>query len=93
MKLARTFGLVLGLGLAVVAGGACGDDNPSVNDGNNGSDSGIDGPPGGDTLTTFVIDLVKNHNDDATPATFGDFQNLPDPDGDNNNVHAYDSLF
>ena len=45
------------------------------------------------TFTTFVIDLVLNHGSDATPAAFASFQNLPDPDGDTNNVHAYDSLF
>jgi hypothetical protein len=57
-----------------------------------------DGSAANPTFTSFVIDLVLNHNNDATPATFASFSALPDPDAGNatgvgENVHAYDSLF
>ncbi len=75
------------LGLAVAIGlGACGDDTPYVP-----KDGG--GPPPGATFTDFVIDLVNNHTTDPTPAPYSDFMAQPDPDGDNNNTAAYDSLF
>ena len=93
MRLRSAFiALVIGAGLAA---GACGDDNPSIaSDATGGSDSGgSDGSGSGATLTSFVIDLVQNHSTDPTPAAFASFSALPDPDGDNNNTHAYDPLF
>jgi hypothetical protein len=80
--------IVMGFALA-----ACGDDNPSVQDGSPGSDA-IDAPMPGNTFTTFVIDLVQNKTADNTdPVAFDQFSTLPDPDGDNNNTAAYDPLF
>jgi hypothetical protein len=76
--------------LAIVIGlAACGDDSPTVQDGS----QTPDGPGPAANFTAYVIDLVKNHTDDPTPAAFSDFMSLPDPDGDANNVHAYDTLF
>lgn len=87
----RAFALAL-----VVALVSCGDDlRPSVtgNDGGGGSDAPPDTPPAA-TFTTFVLDLVKNQTADNTqPKPFADFSTLPDPDGDNNNLDAYKSLF
>ena len=83
--------LVLAL---VVALGACGDDlRPGISGDGGGSDAPPDTPPAAN-LTTFVIDLIKNQTADNTaPKAFTDFSTLPDPDGDNNNVDAYKSLF
>ena len=84
-RVVMSLALVGGLG---VAAGACGDDNPTLQDG-----SMADAPDPPKTLTKFVIDLINNHSDDATPAAFADFQDLADPDGDNNNTSAYAELF
>jgi hypothetical protein len=78
--------LVCGLGLASAA---CGDDTPFVPK----DDAGIDAPNPAATFTTFVLDLVNNHTNDPTPATYDSFKDLPDPDGDANNTTAYQSLF
>ena len=74
------------LSILVACGlGACGDDTPYVPQ---------DGPGGGSgTYTAFVIDLVMNHSNDATPAAYATFSTLPDPDGDANNQAAYAGLF
>ena len=77
------------LAIVVVLVSACGDDSPTVQDGS----STPDGPNPNATFTSYVIDLVKNHTGDTTPAPYADFMALPDPDGDANNVHAYDPLF
>ena len=75
---------LLGLVLACALG-ACGDDTPYVPQ---------DGPGGGSgTYTAFVIDLVMNHGNDATPAAYATFSTLSDPDGDANNQAAYAGLF
>jgi len=78
--------VVIAFGLAA---GACGGDNPTLQDASTPDAS----QPGGATLTSYVIDLVTNHSNDPTPAAYTDFSTLPDPDGDTNNVHAYDTLF
>ena len=81
--------------LALLVLGACGDDKQSP-DAAPPPDmgSGSDAAPPGATLTTFVIDLVQNQTADNTqPVSFAMFSTLPDPDGDNNNTHAYDPLF
>ena len=80
--------------LILVALAACGDnDHPLI-------DAAIpdapmpDATPPAATFTTFVIDLVQNQTSDTTqPVPFDQFSALPDPDGTNNNVHAYDVLF
>ena len=80
-----------GFGLAIVFGivsAACGDDSPYVP-----KDGGSDGSQPGATFTSYVIDLVNNHADDPAPASYADFKDLPDPDGDANNTAAYTSLF
>lgn len=79
-------GLLLGVGLA-----ACGDNKGVVPDG---PVVTIDAPVVAATLTTFVIDQIKNNtNDMALPVTFATFATLPDPDGNTNNLTAYASLF
>jgi hypothetical protein len=45
------------------------------------------------TLTDFVIDLIDKHTDDPTPVPYSSFKDLADPNADNNNRAAYDSLF
>jgi hypothetical protein len=77
----------------VAALAACGDDIRQQPGGDGGGSDGSDAQPPA-TLTTFVIDLIKNQTADNTaPRPFADFSTLPDPDGDNNNVDAYKSLF
>ena len=67
--------------IAIVLGAAaCGDDSPYV-------------PQDEPTFTTFVFDLVTNHNDDLEPVAYEVFATIPDPDGDTNNEAAYDGLF
>ncbi len=51
-----------------------------------------DAPPQMSTLTSYVIDLVKNQTADTTPARpYSEFQTLPDPDTANGS--AYSTLF
>lgn len=51
-----------------------------------------DAPPQMTTLTTYVIDLVKNQTADNTaPKPYVDFSTLPDPDTANGS--AYSTLF
>ncbi|MFT3699952.1 MAG: hypothetical protein QM831_42805 [Kofleriaceae bacterium] len=82
------FAIVLGLAIGSTA---CGDDSPYVP--GSGTDGGSDMPPGGSTLTSYVIDLVQNHTTDQAAHPYSEFKDLSDPDGDMNNVHAYDVLF
>lgn len=77
------------LGLAI---GACGDDTPYVPGGGDGGGSGS-GSNTPATLTSYVLDLVQNHTADQAPHPYSEFKDLSDPDGDMNNVHAYDALF
>ena len=80
------------LGVAIVLGfAACGDDSPYVPK----DDAAVepDAPDDNAAFTKFVIDLVKNHGADVTPADYDSFKGLPDPDGDNNNTSAYGELF
>jgi hypothetical protein len=70
--------------LCVVILFGCGDDSPYVPQ---------DAPPEEQTLTTFVIDLINNHTEDPAPVAYDAFKDLPDPDGDNNNVTAFEGLF
>jgi hypothetical protein len=78
----RILQLAIGIGLAL---SACGpDDHLTVGDA--GSDDG-------NTLTSYVIDLINNHTSDPTPRPYSEFSSLPDPDGDTNNTAAYGSLF
>jgi hypothetical protein len=70
--------------VATVFAFGCGDDSPYVPQ---------DAPPEEQTLTKFVIDLIDNHSQDPAPAAYDAFKDLPDPDGDNNNVTAYQGLF
>jgi len=81
--------------LAVVA--ACGDDKgPATPDAPNVIVDAptVDAPVTPTTLTTFVIDQIKNHtNDTGAAVPFATFGTLPDPDGDSNNTAAYTSLF
>lgn len=74
------------LAIVIVFGfGACGDDSPYVPQDDGGMEE--------QTLTTFVIDLIDNHTGDPAPVAFDAFKDLPDPDGDNNNVTAFAGLF
>ena len=87
---------------ALLAAAACGGNNnepgqdappppPPGSDANPGSDAP---PPPATTLTSYVIDLVTNHTTATDlPRPFTEFQALPDPDGANNNLVAYQSLF
>jgi hypothetical protein len=75
----RLLGITIGFGLA-----ACGDDSPYVPQ---------DAGPEEQTFTKLVIDLINNHTDDPAPVAYEAFKDVPDPDGDNNNVNAYDGLF
>jgi hypothetical protein len=89
MKLRSSLlGLAIAVGLGLTAA-ACGDDSPFVPSDGQGSGSGS----GSATFTSFVLDLVNNHTVDPAPADYSTFKDLPDPDGDNNNGSAYDSLF
>ena len=89
MKLRSSLlGLAIAVGLGLTAA-ACGDDSPFVPSDGQGSGSGS----GSATFTSFVLDLVNNHTADPAPADYSTFKDLPDPDGDNNNGSAYDSLF
>jgi hypothetical protein len=72
------------LGVALAFGFGCGDDSPYVPQ---------DAGPDDQTFTKFVIDLVTNHTVDPDPVSYEAFKDLADPDGDNNNVNAYDGLF
>ena len=91
MKLRSSLlGLALAVGLGLAAS-ACGGDNPYIPSDGQGSGSGSGS--GAATFTSYVIDLITNHSSDQTPASYADFKDLPDPDGDNNNGSAYDSLF
>ena len=93
MKLRSSLlGLALAVGLGLAAS-ACGGDNPYVPSDGQGSGSGSGSGSGAATFTSYVIDLITNHSSDQTPASYADFKDLPDPDGDNNNGSAYDSLF
>jgi hypothetical protein len=86
----------------LLAAAACGGNNngpgqdappppPPGSDANPGSDAP---PPPGATLTSYVIDLVTNHTTATElPRPFSEFASLPDPDGANNNLTAYQSLF
>ena len=88
---------------ALVAAAACGGNNngpgqdappppPPGSDANPGSDAPP--PPPTATLTSYVIDLVTNHTTATDlPRPFTEFASLPDPDGANNNLTAYQSLF
>jgi hypothetical protein len=87
---------------ALLAAAACGGNNngpgqdappppPPGSDANPGSDAP---PPPAATLTSYVIDLVTNHTTATElPRPFTEFASLPDPDGANNNLTAYQSLF
>jgi hypothetical protein len=87
---------------ALLAAAACGGNNngpgqdappppPPGSDANPGSDAP---PPPAATLTSYVIDLVTNHTTATElPRPFSEFASLPDPDGANNNLTAYQSLF
>jgi hypothetical protein len=87
---------------ALLAAAACGGNNngpgqdappppPPGSDANPGSDAP---PPPAATLTLYVIDLVTNHTTATElPRPFSEFASLPDPDGANNNLTAYQSLF
>lgn len=84
-------GLLLGAALA-----ACGDNGTTVPDAPVVVviDAAVDAPVVAATLTTFVIDQIKNNTSDmALPVAFATFATLPDPDGDANNNAAYASLF
>ena len=70
--------------VVVVLGFGCGDDSPYVPQ---------DAGPDPQTLTAFVIDLINNHSDDPAPVAYDAFKDLPDPDGDTNNVTAFQGLF
>ena len=75
---------LLGVAIGFVVGlAACGDDDPYV----------PDAAPDDQTFTAFVIDLVNNHTGDEAPVAYETFSDLPDPDGDNNNVVAFEALF
>lgn len=90
-QLARaSFGIAISVGLAVASTG-CGDDNPTL--AGDAPTTGSDGSMPNATLTSFVIDLIKNHSTDPTPADYSTFSALPDPDGDDNNTAAYSVLF
>jgi hypothetical protein len=90
-QLARaSFGIAIAVGLGLASTG-CGDDNPSL--AGDAPGSGSDGSVTNPTLTSFVIDLIKNHGTDPTPADSSTFSALPDPDGDDNNTAAYSVLF
>jgi hypothetical protein len=70
---------------------ACGGDDPRL-----APDAPIqpmpDAPIAETTLTTYVIDLVKNQTASNTQAkAYSEFSGLPDPDS--NNAAAYTSLF
>ena len=93
----KKLGLVLALGLAAVA---CGDDAKSNPDASTAIDGKVtdgampDGNNPNANLTTYVIDLVKNHtNNTDLPRAFTEFSTLPDPDQTSNNLAAYASLF
>lgn len=46
------------------------------------------------SFTAFVIDLIDAHTvDDTAPVSFSEFESLPDPDAESNNLDAYQSLF
>ena len=72
--------IAVAIGLAAAA---CGDDSPHL----------ADAGPDDQTFTAFVIDLVNNHTGDEAPVAYETFSDLPDPDGDNNNVAAFEALF
>jgi hypothetical protein len=79
--------LLLVLGVA-----ACGDDSGDGTTPGIDAPVEIDAPVGGDTFTSFVIDLVTNQTAGNTdPRPFADFSGLDDPDQDN--AGAYTSLF
>ncbi len=93
----KSLGFVLALGLAAFA---CGDDGnktidaPTVMIDGRMIDAPPDGPPPPPTLTSYVIDLVKNHTNSTEAARpFTEFSTLADPDQTSNNVTAYASLF
>jgi hypothetical protein len=68
------------ISIAIAIGAGCGDDSPYV-------------PQADQTFTTFVIDLVTNHDEDPEPVPYTVFADLPDPDGDTNHAAAYEALF
>ena len=77
--------------LGVVLFAACGDNSSPPG----GGDAGTDGPQAA-TLTSFVIDLVKNQTSDHTqPIAFDQFATLLDPDLNNADPTngGYSSLF
>ena len=96
----KSLGFILALGLASVA---CGDnqatpDAPVVIPKDAPVDTTmIDAPVVAATLTTYVIDLVKNHTDNGPSRAFTEFSTLPDPDGTSNNGNGtqgvYNTLF
>lgn len=94
----KRLGFVLALGFAALA---CGDNDSKPDahivppiDSTTTTDGMIDGSVPAATLTSFVIDLVKNHtNSTELPKQFTDFSTLPDPDLTSNNLTAYSSLF
>jgi hypothetical protein len=88
MKRETSVKLLLGITFVIGFGAGCGDDTPYVP-----KDAGADAPMDAPTFTDFVKDLITNHTDDPTPVPYDTFKGLPDPDGDNNNASAYDSLF
>ncbi len=52
-------------------------------------DATPDAPPQNATLTSYVIDLVKNQTADNTaPKPYSDFSALPDPDTMNGSAYA-----
>lgn len=51
------------------------------------------GEAGKQTFTEFVIELVSSSDDSRVPVELETFAQLPDPDGDSNNLGAYSSLF
>jgi hypothetical protein len=98
----KKLGIILAFGLGALA---CGDDSnktvdaPTVVKDTSMIDGPmIDAPPAASTLTTYVIDLIKNHTDSMSPPrAYTEFSTLPDPDGTANNGNGtpgvYASLF
>jgi hypothetical protein len=79
------------IALLMIAAG-CGDNLPPPGAA---GDAGSDAPGAAD-LTSFVIDLIKNHTADNTqPVSFDQFATLPDPDLNNADpkTGGYSSLF
>jgi len=90
------------LALALCALFACGDDSKKQ-DPDGMPDAGMDPTPDAMpdapsdeelTLTGYVLDLIGTQTTGtAAPRPYAEFSSLPDPDGANNNLTAYQSLF